>query len=121
MKEMDIKVQAFKEENTTNSTDISFMIQDFLNSGISLKTIEKYQNMGYLTETESYWKLHYPELYENKITDYWNIRYKKPNPNKGKYVKPKGQTSRLFRPLDLSPDILRNPKKGQILKVLPDF
>ena len=115
MKEINIKEQAFEEENTTNSIDTSFMIQDFLNSGISHKTIEKYKNMGYLTETESYWKLFYPELFENKRTDYWNIRYKNPAPDKGKYVKPKGQTSRLFRPLDLSPNVLRNPKVGIIL------
>lgn len=115
MKAINLNESLSVETNPTYTDSNSFMIQDFLNSGISLKTIEKYQNMGYLTETESYWKLHYPELYENKITDYWNIRYKKPNPNKGKYVKPKGQTSRLFRPLDLSPDILLNPKKAIIL------
>ena len=42
MKEINIKEQAFEEENTTNSIDTSFMIQDFLNSGISRKTIDKY-------------------------------------------------------------------------------
>lgn len=105
----------FSEEDSIYNSGNSFMVQDFKNSGINYKTIKKYQDMEYIEETDDYWKLYYPELYEDRITNYWNIRYKNPDPQKGKYVKPKGQTSRLFRPLDLSPDVLRNPKKAIIL------
>ncbi len=85
---------------------MSFMKKDFLKSGISEETINAYIESGYLKEDAESWTLYYPELFSNEKTEYYNKRIK--NYTDSKYIKPKGETSRLFRPLDLSVDAVKN-------------
>lgn len=94
---------------------MNFIYQDFKKSGINKDVIDKYICKGYLIETDEYWQLFYPELYKNKPTAYCNKRLKNPAPDKGKYIKPKGQPSRLFRPLHFSPEKLKKPDEYVII------
>ncbi len=94
--------QKFDEIDSTES----FLYQDFERSGISRKTIDKYINLGYLSEKDYGWELYYPELYANKKTAYINKRLKNVE-GSGKYLKPKGLPTAIFRPLDLNPAILK--------------
>lgn len=82
-------------------------IDDFKKSGISEDIINKYIKHGYLTANDNYWQLNYPELLDNSVSEYYTRRNY--NFENAKYIKPKGECSRLFRPLDLSPAIYINP------------
>ena len=86
----------------------SFLFDDWANSGINKTTICRYIQGGYLEDKGESWKLNYPDLTSNQITDYYEIRLKNPKEGQGKYIKPKGQHSRLFRPIDLDPEIIFN-------------
>lgn len=85
----------------------NFTKNDLKKSGISDLTLNEYIKNGYLIDMPDYWKLKYPELYDNKPTDYYNMRMKNPIEDK-KYIKPKELCSKLFRPLALSPNIISN-------------
>lgn len=80
---------------------------DFKKSGISEDVIHKYIEKGYLTTTQNYWQLYYPDLIDDKVSEYYTRRNY--NNENAKYIKPKGECSRLFRPLDLSPVFYINP------------
>jgi len=84
----------------------SFLFDDWTNSGINKTTICQYIQGGYLEDKGESWKLNYPDLTSNQITDYYEIRLKNPKEGQGKYIKPKGQHSRLFRPINLDPKII---------------
>jgi hypothetical protein len=90
---------------TPNSND-NFLVNDWKNSGISDETINRYISEGYLKATFDGWELTFPELFENKKSNYWTKRLKEPK--ESKYIRPKGETSRLFRPLEIAPECLNN-------------
>ncbi len=85
-----------------------FTLNDFIKSGISEKTTSQYIQEQYLETTFDGWQLYYPELFENKKSDYFTKRLKNPK-GKNKYIRPKDETSRLFRPLGLTIECLLNP------------
>lgn len=91
-----------------------FMRADFAKSGISEATINEYVQGGYLTSESDHWQLFYPELLENKKSSYYTKRLKNPT-DKSKYIRPKGETSRLFRPLDFTPENLQRPDSYVII------
>ena len=92
-----------------------FIVEDFKKSGINKSTILDYVKKGYFSETDEYWQLNYPALYANYKTDYYNRRLKNPEYGKGKYIKPIGMPSQLFRPLHLPISILKDPTKPIII------
>lgn len=92
-----------------------FIVEDFKKSGINKSTILDYVKKGYLSETDEYWQLNYPALYANYKTDYYNRRLKNPEYGKGKYIKPTGMPSQLFRPLHLPISTLKDPTKPIII------
>lgn len=95
--------------NKAESQEIQdFLTNDFLKSGISEETIEKYKDGGYLTSTSGGWQLYYPELLANTKSDYYTKRFKNPI-DKRKYIRPTGEVSKLFRPLDFAPENLQSP------------
>lgn len=85
---------------------MNFCKKDFTKSGITEETIKTYTENGYLKEDSESWTLYYPELFYDEKTEYYNKRLK--NYTDSKYIKPKNKTSRLFRPLGLSVDTLKN-------------
>lgn len=89
-----------KNEETT--TDKSFLQLDLEKSGLSNETIKKGMEGGYFKETNDGYKIFYPDLFCDEKTAYYNKR--KENVIDGlKYSKPKGMSSKLYRPylLDL--------------------
>lgn len=76
-----------------------FINTDFAKSGISQETIDEYIKQGFLQEDEMSWTIYYPELFDNKKTEYYNKRLK--NPQGNKYIKPKGKSSKVFRDIKL--------------------
>lgn len=97
---------------TPNSND-NFLVNDWKNSGITEETINLYISEGYLKATKFGWQLTFPELFENKKSDYWTKRFK--DRTEKKYIRPKDETSRLFRPLNLSPETLNNTENYIII------
>ncbi|OGI25393.1 MAG: hypothetical protein A2287_09440 [Candidatus Melainabacteria bacterium RIFOXYA12_FULL_32_12] len=94
--------------------------RDFEKSGINSDVIQRYRENGYLEELNDCWKLYYPELLENEISDYWTIRFYSPpvdenGKEENKYKRPAGLTSRIFRPLDSTPDLLQDSSKPLII------
>jgi len=89
-----------------------FILADFKKSGINKSTILDYVKEGYLSETDDYWQLNYPALYANYKTDYYNRRLKNPEYGKGKYIKPAGKPSQIFRPLHLPVSSKRSSRSG---------
>lgn len=99
----------FKKEKIKNKhsdKNFQFIYEDFRRSGINIETVNKYIQGGYLTGDEDSWELFYPELTDNIKTYYNTTRLKSPKNGQGKYIKPEGQTTRLFRPLALTPNKL---------------
>ncbi|MFR1646689.1 hypothetical protein [Faecalibacillus intestinalis] len=47
---------------------------DFKKSGISEDVIHKYIEKGYLTTTQNYWQLYYPDLIDDKVSEYYTRR-----------------------------------------------
>lgn len=92
-----------------------FILADFKKSGINKLTILDYVKEGYLSETDEYWQLNYPALYANYKTDYYNRRLKNPEYGKGKYIKPAGIPSQIFRPLHLPIAALQDITKPIII------
>ena len=62
-------------EKDQNSVVSLFVHQDFKNSGISNATIQSYITNDYLETQDNGWKLYYPELLENKISNYFTFIY----------------------------------------------
>jgi len=81
-----------------------FVIEDFKRSGISEDTIQKYIDGDYLKGSKDYWILYYPSLQYDLKTAYYIKRLK--HPITSKYIKQKGQTSRIFRPINLKPETI---------------
>jgi hypothetical protein len=92
----------------------NFLIEDWKKSGIPEETINKYLEKNYLVSTDDGWKLIYPELYEDKHSSYNAKRIKNPKDGR-KYIRPSGETSRIFRPIDLPPEYLFNSDNYLIL------
>jgi len=89
-------------------------IEDFKKSGISDETIENLIEEGYLTSHDFYWQLIYPDLLENTHSCYYTTRQDCPYEDEngkeiGKYVRPRGEPSRIYRPSALNPEILLDP------------
>lgn len=89
------------------------VFNDFKKSGISKDVINQYIEYGCLTASNNYWQLNYPELIGDSISDYYTRRIY--NNENYKYIKPKGQCSRLFRPLDLAIIAYINPNEYIII------
>lgn len=89
----------------TNGT--LFAEQDFAKSGISQELFQKYLEKSYIKVEDDGYKIFYPELYQNIPTEYFNKRLKKCSNGK-KYIKPKGMTSRLFRPINLDLNLIQD-------------
>ena len=83
-----------------NNQLTDFVEQDFAKSGIADYLCRSYKNLGYIQIDNDGYKIIYPELYQNIPTEYYNKRLKECSNGK-KYIKPKGMTSRLFRPINL--------------------
>jgi hypothetical protein len=95
-------------------------LEDFRKSGISNAAIEKLCDECYLESHEDYWKLYYPELLEDKKSDYYTIRLDNPPKDEngkvqGKYKRPPGQPSRIYRPINLKPEILQDPTQDLLI------
>lgn len=89
-------------------------IEDFKKSGINDETIKNLVEGGYLSSHDFYSKLYYPEPLENEKSSYYTTRqdcpYEDENGNEvGRYVRPKNESSRIYRPPALKPEILLNP------------
>ena len=93
----------------------AFILADFKKSGIYKSTILDYIQQGYLSETNEYWQIDYPALYANYKTDYYNRRLKNPEYGKGKYIKPAGVPSQIFRPIHLPVAALQDITKPIII------
>ena len=93
--------------NETECVFENFAEQDFARSGISKDVYYVYKNNGFINLENDGYKIIYPDLMQNVKTEYFNKRLQ--NPTSGsKYIKPKGQSSRLFRPLGLDLSSLYN-------------
>ena len=93
---------------------LDFVYEDFGKSGISQSVINDYKDKKFLKCTPTSWFLSYPDLITNEKTSYTTTRLKNPI-NGNKYIRPKGETSRLFKPLHLAPEILNNPNEYIII------
>ena len=113
-----IRVKEGENSNVNSELLIEAHKSDFLKSGINDETLNIYSQAGYLESIENGWRLYYPELTENAKSEYWTIRndeqYNEPDSSfqpdkqKSKYKRPAGETSRIFRPLNLNPAILED-------------
>lgn len=90
-----------------NNQLIDFVEQDFAKSGIPDYMCRSYKNLGYIQIENDGYKIIYPELYQNIPTEYFNKRLKDCSNGK-KYIKPKGMTSRLFRPINLDLNLIQD-------------
>ena len=108
-------VKIMKKTSDELERKYGFILADFKKSGINESTILDYVKEGYLSETDDNWQLNYPALYANYKTDYYNRRLKNPEYGKGKYIKPAGKPSQIFRPLPLSISMLKDPTKPIII------
>lgn len=94
-----------------NSLDFAY--QDFIKSGISKSIIDDYISKGYLTGNSESWSLSYPDLSTNQKTSYATIRLK--NPKDSKYIRPKDEASRLFKPYHLASTVLSDTREYIII------
>ena len=90
-----------------NNQLTDFVEQDFAKSGIPDYVCRSYKNLGYIQIDNDGYKIIYPELYQNIPTEYYNKRLKECSNGK-KYIKPKGMTSRLFRPINLDLNLIQD-------------
>lgn len=86
----------------------SFMYKDWLNSGISLETINQYINNKYLKEDSEGWTLNYPDFLTESQSSYFTKRIKNPKNGVGKYIRTANEQSHIFRPLNLHPDFVQD-------------
>lgn len=84
-----------------------FTYEDFKRSGIPREVVDKYIKAGYLKDSPDGWKLHFPKFLDEFPSNYYTQRLRHPN-NRGKYLNPKGETTKLFRPLELSVEKLQD-------------
>ena len=91
-----------------------FTYGDFGRSGISRDVVDKYIKAGYLKDSSDGWKLHFPKFLNEFSSNYYTHRLKYPN-NRGKYLNPKGETTKLFRPLELSSEKLQDKNSPIII------
>ena len=90
-----------------NNYFANFVEEDFYKSGIPDYRCRTYINQGYIQIENDGYKIIYPELYQNIPTEYFNKRLKDCS-NSKKYIKPKGMTSRLFRPINLDLNLIQD-------------
>lgn len=91
-----------------------FTYNDFQKSGISRKVVDNYINAGYLKDSPDGWKLHFPRFLEEFSSDYFTQRLRYPS-DRGKYRNPKDMTTKLFRPLELSIEKLKDKNSPIII------
>lgn len=84
-----------------------FTYDDFKRSGIPKSVVDKYIKEGYLKDLPDGWKLHFPRFLDEFSSNYYTQRLKYPK-NGRKYLNPKGETTKLFRPLELSVETLQD-------------
>ena len=103
------------QEISIGSGILDDTIQDYLDKGllnsISIKQGESI--LGYRVNSKALlWT--YPDLHEDKISPYFDIKHDNPPKDKNgkikKYIKPKGLEPRIYRPLEVSPDYLFSTK-----------
>lgn len=95
-------------------------INDFRKSGINDQTTSYLVKNGYLRSRDEGSELKYTELLNNNVSEYCTIRLDNPTKGEngkiqGKYKRPAGQPSRIYRPPSLDPEILLEPKNYLIL------
>lgn len=78
-----------------------FTYDDFKRSGIPKIVVDKYMKEGYLKDLPDGWKLKFPNFLNEFSSNYYTQRLRCPI-NNCKYLNPKGVTTKLFRPLELS-------------------
>lgn len=78
-----------------------FTYDDFKRSGIPKIVVDKYMKEGYLKDSPDGWKLKFPNFLNEFSSNYYTQRLRCPI-NNCKYLNPKGVTTKLFRPLELS-------------------
>ena len=95
-----------------------FLLDDFTKSGINITTLNDYLSHDLFHaikgKPNKLWQLFYPEFKEQKKSEYYTIRYNTeaiPNFEGGKYERPAGESSRLFRPLHLPPESIEDKKQ----------
>lgn len=89
------------------------ILEDFLKSGIPENVVINLAQAGFLTGMPDGWKLFYPELFENKVSDYYT--WKHFSPDMPKYTNKAGECSRMFRPFNLPLEILKNSENYIII------
>lgn len=111
------KQDLFLSEGNRADFGKSGINEDTLKSwGTFIRTItreEASSRLGFTAPSGGWW-LSYPELLENKASSYGTFKPDTPLINEGKpvkYLRPKGETSRIFRPLELEADILQDATK----------
>lgn len=102
------------DNSSISQNRLNFLLEDFGKSGISQSVMYDYVHKEYLTGTSTSWVLNYPDLITNERTSYTTTRLKNPI-NGNKYIRPKDETSRLFKPLHLAPETLNNPNEYIII------
>lgn len=91
-----------------------FTYNDFQKSGISRRVVDNYIKAGYLKDSPDGWTLHFPRFLEEFSSDYFTQRLRYPN-DKGKYRNPKDMKTKLFRPLELSIEKLKDKSSPIII------
>lgn len=84
------------------------MQEDFYNSGIKDTTLKPYIDGGYIDCDKNGWTIYFPELDKNEPSEYYARKIYNPKDNQGKYIKTPNEPARIFRPLQLSPEIYNN-------------
>lgn len=84
-----------------------FTYNDFKKSGISKGVVDNYIKAGCLKDLPDGWKLYFPRFLEEFSSDYFTQRLRCTN-DKGKYRNPKGMSTKIFRPLELSIEKLKD-------------
>ena len=95
-------------------------MEDFRKSGIIDSAINFLLEESFLESYKDYWKLYYPELLEDKLSEYYIIRLDTPpidenGKKQDRYKKPVGMPPRIFRSLLVGAEVLLDPKHQLII------
>jgi len=95
-------------------------LEDFRKSGIIDSAINFLLEESFLESYKDYWKLYYPELLEDKLSEYYIIRLDTPpidenGKKQDRYKKPVGMPPRIFRSLLVGAEVLLDPKHQLII------
>lgn len=97
----------------THSAEFDFVYSDFGKSGIANNIIDEYISEKLVTVDEYGYFINYLELDKSTKSNYYNKRLI--NYIKNKYIKAKGECSKVFIPLHLRPECFLNPQEYIII------